>query len=568
VTATSLPIGSRRASWRRKFDRLLVRDGLTRGELLVFLLIQTVATGLLLFQHIVKSGFYSDDYSYQATFRYEDHVGGFWHAFHYTEHSGPLLGRPLLAVYLTLIEWAFGDHPERYLIWAAILAIVFSVVVYLALRSLRMRPVDAGMIALFVLVFPASDSTRIWSIISDAQVAMSFVVLGVCCRMKSFTLQGRAQFWWRVLALALVVIGMITYELTFVAMLLVGVLYLTRVSWRRALVEVVIDWIVLAMVYALVLSHSTATRLSTSQTIDHGWTIVKQSVTLYTSTALPFRSTAAGLAVTGLIIVAAVFFTRTLEAEDPVRRQLRWWLVAIGIAFVILVGAYAEYAPSATYYVPLATGEESRTNAFAALPMLIIVYGLCILTGTMVFRSLGQGRTATVAVLALTVSLGIGYTVKMAGDLRLWDSAYNRAQQTLTAFRAQEPRLPRNALVVFYGQPIEEVYGIPVWAHLWDLTAALELAYKDHSIRGRAGFSGSELICHAKTAQFTNQYSPSGLALPSDHTIYGKIFLYNSVTNVVNAPQNRAQCVTDSAALAASPSPLYASDPGGDDPGL
>jgi len=77
VTATSLPIGRRRASWRRIFDRLLVRDNLTKRELLIFLVLQTAATGLLMFQHIVKAGFFSDDYSDQATFRYEVHLGGF-----------------------------------------------------------------------------------------------------------------------------------------------------------------------------------------------------------------------------------------------------------------------------------------------------------------------------------------------------------------------------------------------------------------------------------------------------------------------------------------------------------
>lgn len=565
MTATSLPTRFPRAAWRQIADRLTDRDGPTRSELLIFLGLLTLATGLLLFQHVDKAGFYSDDWAYRSAWQFHSN-GSFWTGLSYFYNSGGLRGRPTLALYLSVIEQVFGYHPRWYLAWAVVLAIVFSFSVYLTLRILRLRPIDAALVSLFLLVFPASDSTRIWAMISDAQVAMSLVVLGIGCRVKSLTLEGRSRMRWRVAALSLIVIGVTTYELTFVALLLTASLYRTRVSWRRALGEAAVDWVVLICVYALVLTRSTAVHLSGDQTVSHAWTIFKQSLTLFSTVALPFRSTTAGLIVAGAIILTAVFFVRILPQGDPVRKHLLWWLMGIAVALILLVGAYGVYAPTQTFYVPLATGESNRTNAFAAAPMLFIVYGLCVLVGTMIFRSMRAGNLATAAAAVLAGALGIGYTVTMAGDLRLWDSGWNRAHQTLIDFQAQVPKLRGAPLVIFYGEPIQEVAGIPVWAHMWDLEGALQLTYNDPHIRGRPGFPGMKLVCSAKSAQLLNTIYPTSLALPTDNAPWGSVYVYNTVTNVVQVPESRAQCTAAAAAI--TPGPWVAVDPGADDPPL
>ena len=545
--------------------RVLDRNGPNRRELLVFLGLLTLATGLLLFEHVDKAGFYSDDWAYRAAWQFHSHRS-FWTGLSYFYDASVLRGRPTLAFYLSAIEQVFGYHPRWYLAWAAVLAIVFSFGLYLTLRVLRLRPIDAAIVSLFVLVFPASDSTRIWAMISDAQVAMTFVVLGIGCRIKSLTLEGRSQMRWRVAALALIVIGVTTYELTFGALLLMAVLYRTRVSWRRALAEAAVDWVLLICVYAFVLTRSTAVHLSPSQTADHAWTIFKQSLTLFSTIALPFRSTTAGLVVAGAIILTALFFIRTLPGDDPVRNHLFWWLVGIGVALILVVGAYGVYAPSQTFYVPLAAGESNRTNAFAAVPMLFVVYGLCVLVGTMTFRWLRGGRLATAATIVLAGALGIGYTVKTTGDIRLWDSGWNRAHQTLIAFHSQVPKLEGASLVIFYGEPIQEATGIPVWAHMWDLEGALQLTYDNPLVRGRPGFPGTRLLCRARSAQLANTEYPTSLALPTDNAPWGSVYVYNTVTNVVQVPRSKAQCEAD--AVAITPGPWVATDPGADDPPL
>ncbi len=552
-------------SRRRIVARLLDSGAPSRPELLVFLCLLSLAAGLLLFEHVVKAGFYSDDWAYRTAWQFHS-KGSFWTGLSYFANISGLHGRPTLALYLSVIEQLFGYHPRWYLAWAVVLAIVFSFSVYLLLRILRLRPIDAALVSLFILVFPASDSTRIWAMISDAQVAMSFVVLGVCVRMKSLTLEGRSRMRWRLGALMLIAIGVTTYELTFGALLLLAVLYRTRVSWRRAVAEAAVDWAVLLLIYLLVLSHSTAVHLSATQTADHAWTIFKQSLTLFSTIALPFRSTTAGLIVAGGIVVAAVFLALTLPSDDPVRGRLRWWLVAMGVALVMLVGAYGEYAPSQTFYVPLATGEINRTNAFAALPMLFIVYGLCVLVATMTFRSLHGGRIASAATVALAGALGIGYAVTMAGDMRLWDSGWNRAHQTLINFQAQVPDLKHAPLVIFYGEPIQEAPGIPVWGHTWDLEGALQVTFHNPHIRGRPGFPGTKLLCRAGSAQLTNTYYPDALAFPSDNAPWGSVYLYNTITNTVQVPRSKAQCQADAAAI--TPGPWVAVDPGADDPPL
>jgi hypothetical protein len=544
--------------------QLTSRWPLTRRELIVAGAVIAVAGFLILYQHIIKAGFYSDDWAYQNDWAV---VGrhGFWHGFSSWFHRSTLSGRPTLSLYLSLIEAAFGTHQEWYLAWAGVLAVLLSSSIYVLLRMLRMRPVDAGLIALLVLVFPASDSTRAWSIISDANLAMSLVLLGVAASLRSLSEPGRRGMAWRVGGLVLVVVGLTTYELTFAAMLIAFVLYRTRASWRRVLREAVVDWIVLMLVYVLITSHTSAQRLSTSLTLSHGRAVAGQAITLLATQALPFGSTAAGLVVCGLILAAAIAMLRLLPTGDSTRDELRRWLLVLGTAILIMAAAYVIYAPSSPYYLPLSPGLANRTNAFGALPIVVIVYALAALVGAMVSRAMRASRWATLATAAMIVAVGIGYTISITRNLRIWDSAYARAQSTLTAFRRAVPMLPPHSLVVFYGQPIEETTNIPVWDSYWDLDGAIGLAYHDQTLTGRPAFSGTKIVCHARTARLTNPSVP-GVVLSTDVVPYGRLYLFNTINGAVGRAESQRQCKREAPTFV--PGPFLATDPGAEDPSL
>lgn len=549
------------AGWVRL--RALGRHRLSVGEVALYAGVLAVATAALLGEHISKSGFYSDDWAYAAGWANKSREG-FWHAFSYYFHAPTLQGRPTLAVYISLVQEAFGSHWGRHLAWAAVLAVVFSTSVYVLLRILRFRPLDAGLIGLLLLVFPGSDSTRIWAMISDAQVAMSLALLGVACSLASLSAGGKRRWTLRVGGLVLVALGVTTYELTFVALLLAPILYRTRVPWRRVLREGALDWVVLGLIYTLVVSHSSAQRLPFGAAVDHGWSVMKQVVTLFGTIVLPFNSAAAGVIVAALTVAAAVAVIRMLPRGDPARLALRRWLLVIAIAIVMIAGAYVIYAPSTLWYEPLAPGLLNRTNAFGALPLLTVVYALGSLLGILFFRGLSRARFLSAAFAAtIAFAVGIDYTTGMVHDLKLWDSAWARAHATLVSFRHRAPTVRSNSLIVFFGQPIQETLDIPVWAHIWDLDGALQLAYHDSTVRGRPAFPGTRIVCGATTERLMNVLYPS-VALPTDAVPYGYLYLYDTRSGALAIPRNQAEC--QKALPGFVPGPWVATDPGAWDP--
>lgn len=548
----------------RILPRLTTRGPAVPREILVYGVIVAVVGAAVLFEHVLKSGFYADDYYYRDAWLVESQ-GSFWRGVKGFYDNGLLHGRPSLGFYLSLLNEAFGSHQRRYAAWSAVLACVFSVCVYVMLRVLRMRPIDAGLIGLLVLVFPAADSTRAWPIVSDAEVAMSLVLLGVSCSISSLSRSGRRAIAFRVGGLALIAMGVTVYELTFVAILAAFLLYRTRVGWRRALITSVPDWVLLILIYVLFTRHTELPRVPRSQIPGHTWTIIRDAATLLVRHAMFFGSTAAGLVVIGMILAAAFVVRWQLPGEDATRRAIDRWLVTIAIAIVMLAAAYAIYAPASPYYEPLETGLFNRTNAFAALPMLVIVYGLAALVGLLVFRGVQFRFAATLTTAGIAVALGIGYTIDISHDLRLWDSAYRRAGATLSSFKAAVPTLPHGAVVVFYGQPFEEASNIPIWSFPYDLEDALQLEYRNFNIQALGAQTAYKVNCMRGDVNILNIAYPT----PVPATIaepYGLFYMYQTNTGAVARPLNQAQCLQQVTQFV--PGPYDATNPGADDPPL
>ena len=549
---------------RRVAPRLLSCERPTFAELGIYAVVLAVATGLLLGEHVRASGWYSDDWAYRSLWLQFDSLG-FWGQMDALMSSDLLAGRPTLAVYLSLVQQMLGPRQGAHLAWAAVLAVVFSGCVYLLLRNLRFRPLDAGLVGLLLLVFPGSDSTRIWAMISDAQVAMSLVLLGVVCGLAALSASGRRAVALRVSASVLMFLGLTIYELTFGALLLTFLLYRSRVPWKRALRAGAIDWLTVALTWLLVLRNSNAERLKPAAAIDHGWVVLKQIFELFATVALPFDSVGAGIVIALVVVGLAVVVVRKLPAGDPTRAALIGWLWTAAVSVAFLAGAYVIYAPSSPMYVPLAPGLLNRTNAFGALPLIVLVYSLGALVAVLVFRGLSHERGwAAAATAAIALAIGIDYTAGITHHLRLWDSGWARAHAALERYKVSAPAPTRYGLVVMYGVPMQEADGIPVWAHNWDFEGALALTYHDATIRGRPAFPGTFIECRAGDAKLLNTLY-SGVVLPHDDAAYGSLILFDGNTGRYARPRNRKECREQAPTFI--PGPLVAPDPGAWRPG-
>jgi hypothetical protein len=544
----------------------LARERPSRLEVLGFAAIVSVLTLALLWDHLHRAGWYADDYFYRQYWTGFD-GRSLWGHVQAMTRLDLLKGRPGLAAYMSFTQAVLGDRPRVHLAWAAVLAVPFSTSLYLLLRVLRFRPLEAGVIGLLLLVFPGSDSTRIWAIISDAQLAMSLVLLGVTFSVVSMSAEGRRRVVLRVAGVLLTAAGVLIYEITWAPLALAFLLYRTRVPWRVALRQGLVDWVVLALIYLLVLRHGFFQPQSFDTSKDHAWEIFKQSLTFFAQHVLPFGSTAVALVLVGAVLAASALTAWRLPAGHPTRAVLLRWLTVAGGSTLVTAAAYAMYTTASPLYVPLAPGYMNRTNAFAAVPLIVVAFAtVALLTAlaSLALRavpSLPVRRDPTIAaagaaVLAALV-FGIDYTKGITHDLKLWDSAYARAHHELYAFKTQVPSFASRPFVVFYGQPLEELPGIPVWEFNYDLNGAMQLMYgDDRSIRARPAFPGAKITCNKQDIGWEGIY-----ARPGDGGPYGHVYFYDAVRDRVLIPRNRRQCRAANRQLV--PGPWTARDPGG-----
>ena len=91
------------------------------------------------------------------------------------------------------------------------------------------------MISGLALLFPWSDSLRLWPTAGINYVAVIFYLLGVVVALRSLRLRGTKSVLGHAGAVTLYLASVLTYEVAVFPALLSGALYLTRTSPRRAL---------------------------------------------------------------------------------------------------------------------------------------------------------------------------------------------------------------------------------------------------------------------------------------------------------------------------------------------
>src|SRR3954471_21222092 len=142
-----------------------------RGETMLVALGLALLAGLLYGDHLVRGGFLWDDWENAGTTRF-----GGGHDF-----AGPFdlrqaAYRPLLQLLLPLPHLVFGAHPAPHLALALVLAVGACAAFHALLRALGAPRPYATAAAALALVFPWSDSTRLWATASLDLVAVMLVL--------------------------------------------------------------------------------------------------------------------------------------------------------------------------------------------------------------------------------------------------------------------------------------------------------------------------------------------------------------------------------------------------------
>ena len=425
--------------------------------------------------HVSHGGFYSDDWSRAAAFRFGGYVtlaADLW--------RDVVPGRPVHAFLTPLPHALFGLEPRWHLAAAIVLAVSASVAFFVFLRALGIPLQHAAALSALALLFPWSGTARLWSTVSINNIALVAYFLGTTAALSAFSALGRRRRVYDLAASVLYLVSVLTYEVAATAILCSGVLYRSRSSWRGLRSRWFRD---AALIFVSLGASFVATSRvryvgSSADRITDVPRFVREDVSIFASSFLP-RSAVSTLAqvlvlvATSAIVAAAILRARN-ASEALIRRWLAYWgLGAAGVALAHLVFL-------GTSLSPLDPRISDRINMFAAFGFVVAAYSTL---GLVVLLLAPRARAGGAAILlAAAMIFGVTWIQRTRAEIRGYDDAPALQRDVLARLGSTLRGYERGATVVTFGYPAYAAPGVPVFAHSWDLSGALRLEWNDPAV--------------------------------------------------------------------------------------
>lgn len=452
-----------------------MRERLARGSAAV----AVVALTLLLLgfavygPHVAHGGFYSDDWSRAAAFRFEGYgtlAADIW--------LDIVPGRPVHALLTPLPYALFGLEPGWHHAAAIVLAVSASVAFFVFLRALGVAGRHAAALAALALLFPWSGTVRLWPTVSINSVALVAYFLGTTAALSAFSAAGRKRRVYDLAASALYLVSLLTYEVAAGAILLSGILYRSRSSWRDLRSRWFRDAAIVVVTLGASFVATSRVRYvgSSSDRLADVPLFVREDVSLFASSFLP-RSLDSTLAQVVVIVATAVVVATAILRGRNGERQIRRWLACWGLAAAAIALGHLVFL--GTTLSPLDPGVADRVNIFAAFGFVVAAYS----TLALVALVLAPPARAGVAVLvAAAMIFGVTWTQRARAEMERWDEAPALQRDVLARLGRTLRGDERGATVVTFAYPAYAAPGVPIFAHSWDLSGALQLEWNDPTV--------------------------------------------------------------------------------------
>jgi hypothetical protein len=531
----------------------------SRRELALTAGLLFVIAALIYGPHAIDGGFTIDDYGHAVAVEHSG-TGIF------ADYWNTITNRPGLVVYIPVTHFVLGAHPSLHLALAATLAIAMSLALYAVLRRLSFAPRHAGAIAVLVLLFPWSDSSRFWAVAGHISLAIALGLSGLLLALRGLDARAsghkRRALWLHCAAVVLYATSVLTYEIAGGVLLLVGALYFTRAPasavWPRWFADITV------VVACLTWNALQADRpgASLSDMLDHAGAIADSGLTVLALAAIPLgdaakQSMAAGLHITrnvilgalAAIVIAALVVRHLLPTHDDSRQVLSKWLIAVGAGLAVMIASWAIYIPADSYYNPAGDGVANRVNVMAAIGVVIVVYGAIVLGITLLLRGVPNWmKLAAFASAAAAVALAFVYAVDERDEQRAWARAASASGAVLDAIVAIEPTPPPGSTIYTFGHPGNERAGVSIFGASWDLKGATQLRLGDPTINAYPVLEGSTMRCLQDRVEPTG-----GWFAPIHGASYGTAYLVDVAKGLKERLDSQEQC--ESAISAYTPGP-------------
>jgi len=509
--------------------------------------------------HAGAGGFLSDDWAIRALLTFSGDQG-FFGAIQTLLGAPNISQRPGYAIYLAAADSVFGAHTAYYLAWAAAMGVVLALSVYWVLRLMKLPALVAGSVSLLILLFPGADALRLWITASGHQLSVTLAVLGFGLAILAFRAEGRSRIAMHAASVVLFAASVLFYEVALAVMCASVLLYLLIAPWREAVMRWVVDLVVLVPIAIIVTSKTSFERQDAAGMIEHARAMFSDALALLTSVVLPGGVGIWLIAATALLVLgSAIAVARSLAAEDADRVELRRFLVTALAGLVVVVAGYAMYVPGIDYYTPGAYGIGNRVNNAASIGWALLLVSFAMLAVTLARRAIpGSRRYVQAIALGAVLLVALQYTGQVRADASRYQRAYATGARALATMRARVPKPPAGSLVLAFGQPIEQVAGIPVFGNTYDMTSSVQLMWNEPKIVSIPAYPDMKLDCRRRALELASaRIDQRTASVP-----YGRAYFVNTVSGAYVVPRDRAACVRVTKTWKRSP---LAAEPGGYD---
>src|SRR5581483_1859954 len=331
--------------------------------------------------------------------------------------------------------------------------------VFLLLRALGLTRPEATVVAVLALLFPASDSTRLWPAAAQGLFTLTVFLAGVLLALTAFRSRGRRALALHAASLACYAVSLVEYEIAIAGVALAGLLYLVRFRGSAVGTRWLLDIGVAVAAVAYVDATTTKSVAGLSRQTERVREIEGGARTLLAHGGIADGAHTVPLPLVAAVVVAAVAAAFLLSPANVFRPLLRRSLVLLGAGIVVTAAAYVSFVgTSDSFYVPTRLGIGNRTNLAAAVAHAVVLAGVVV--------------------------LAVAWVAADVRSARNWDRAAVLARRTVAAVDATVPKPPAGTTVVAFGVPTETAPLVPVFFASWDLTGALGALWRDDSVFG------------------------------------------------------------------------------------
>ncbi len=420
-----------------------------------------------------KGSWYYDDWSIYSLLRAQH--GGYFAELKACASSIPG-NRELACVYHAGEYSLFGAHRTDYQFAAIGFLVLNASLLFSIVRRCHMARGWAWLMGAALIIFPASDATRLWAVGAIAQYAIALVLCAILLALIALGRRGARAVVLHLASAVLIVVAMATYEIALPFVALGGSLYLVAYRNRAAVYRWGLDVGLLGMflLYRVAVSPVAAStglvvHRSIPATLSRVGTLLSAAWETWKYVYLPGRLGTAAL----VCLSVAVLLLLWLGASGTVKR-LYPWFAALACGMALSAAGALVYMTANDLYVPEVSGLFNRLNmpgsfgyVAMAVALLGILYEICRLVKLP--TALAVGLVCLVAAGSAEHQIGIS-----VNHIQAWEASWTDQKEALAGYRVAVRRVPKDAVIIGLDTPIWERGFIPIFAASWDLRGAIE----------------------------------------------------------------------------------------------